>query len=206
MGFFYTFIFSKKEKMKTYLILIFLTVSYSSFAQEDLKKLNSLHDQFDNIYRTSTSYQEYKVISKERFQKLKLNVLDSIKNHKDIISNKESLYINETQKTKTLQNQLNKIKLERDEALLKEDSILLFGMPLKKTSYNLILWSIIIILLIGLVYFIFKFFRSNILTKEAQNNLSDVEEEFNIHRKKSLEREQKLRRQLQDEINKQRNV
>jgi hypothetical protein len=53
-----------------------------------------------------------------------------------------------------------------------------------------------------LFYFIFKFSSSNVLTKEAQNSLLDVEQEFEQHRKKSLEREQKLRRQLQDEVNK----
>jgi predicted dithiol-disulfide oxidoreductase (DUF899 family) len=33
----------------------------------------------------------------------------------------------------------------------------------------------------------------------------DVEQEYEQHRKKTLVREQKLRRKLQDEINKQRN-
>ena len=52
----------------------------------------------------------------------------------------------------------------------------------------------------------YKFYNSNTVTKEAQNNLTDVEQEFELHRKKSLEKEQKLRRKLQDEINKQRNA
>ena len=60
-------------------------------------------------------------------------------------------------------------------------------------------------MLLGLSYFIFKFLRSNVLTKEAKNNLIDVEQEFEQHRKNTLQREQKLRRQLQDEINKHRN-
>jgi hypothetical protein len=44
-----------------------------------------------------------------------------------------------------------------------------------------------------------------VLTKEAKANLQEAEEELTLFRKKSLEREQKLRRQLQDEINKNRN-
>ena len=43
------------------------------------------------------------------------------------------------------------------------------------------------------------------IAKQAQDSLLIVEEEFEIHRKNSIEREQKLRRQLQDEINKHRN-
>jgi len=43
------------------------------------------------------------------------------------------------------------------------------------------------------------------LTKRAERNLKDIEIEYEQYRKKALEREQKLRRALQDEINKQRN-
>ncbi len=32
----------------------------------------------------------------------------------------------------------------------------------------------------GLGYFVFKFSKSNVLTKEAQENLEDVEQEFEI--------------------------
>ena len=47
------------------------------------------------------------------------------------------------------------------------------------------------------------------LLKRIKNNIRErtrlTEEEFEEHRKTALEREQKVRRQLQDEINKQKN-
>ena len=52
-----------------------LLASISS-AQETVLEDNSLSGQFDKIYRTSTSYQKYKVISKENFLQLKQGVLD----------------------------------------------------------------------------------------------------------------------------------
>ncbi|MFL0155057.1 hypothetical protein V2714_10940, partial [Tenacibaculum maritimum] len=67
-------------------------------------------------------------------------------------------------------------------------------------------WGVITILFISLFFFIYKFKESSALTKEAKNNLAEIEQEFEEHRKKSLEKEQKIRRQLQDEINKQRGV
>ncbi|KGL61675.1 hypothetical protein [Polaribacter sp. Hel1_85] len=192
--------------MKPYLITLLLSLSITfSFSQETTNKINSLETQFDDIYRTSTSYQVYKVISKERYQKLKLNVLDSLNSSKKIISEKEILLKKEENNIEETKNLLAKTKLELDTAKKKENSISLLGIELSKTTYNLLLWSVIVLLLLGLSYFVFKFFRSNVLTKQALNNLIDVEQEFEQHRKKSLEREQKLRRQLQDEINKQRN-
>jgi uncharacterized protein HemX len=80
--------------------------------------------------------------------------------------------------------------------LAKENSISLLGFQVSKVTYNLVLWLIIIVLALALAFFVFKFSKSHILTKEAKENLETVEEDFENHRKKSLEREQKLRRQL----------
>ena len=192
--------------MKIYILLTALLLSSVSYAQETvIEDNNSIENQFDKIYRTSTTYQVYKVISKDGYQRLKLNVLDSLKFSKKIISEKESLLSSEISSSKETKTLLAETKLELEIALKKENSISVLGMQLSKTTYNLTLWSLIIALLLALSYFIFKFSRSNVLTKEAKNNLVDVEQEFELHRKKTLEREQKLRRQLQDEINKQRN-
>ena len=79
----------------------------------------------------------------------------------------------------------------------------LAGMQLSKTSYNIVMWSIIAGLFVLLLIFIFKFKNSNSVTRTAKNSLADLEQEFEEHRRVALEREQKVRRQLQDEINKQ---
>ena len=192
-----------KLKLTT-LLLLFICI-FSSTAQEIENPPNTLKKQFDDLYRKSTSYQVYKVISKEKYQQLKQNVLDSINTLEAEISKnnnvieKNNIEINKTKK------ELDLTKQNLSSSISRENSIAFFGMQLSKSTYNLLLWSIIILLIAALGYFIFKFSRSNVLTKEAQDNLIEVEQEFETHRKKSLEREQKLRRQLQDEINKQRN-
>ena len=192
--------------MKSILItLLFTLTSLFIFSQEVQQEDTSLNGQFDKIYRTSTTYKIYKVVSKDKYQRLKLNVLDSLKVAKEILIQKESLLKTERENTKKIQNALSKIQLELDSSSKNENSISLFGKQVSKTTYNLTLWSVIALLLISLLYFISKFIKSNVLTKGAQHNLEVVEQEFEQHRKKSLEREQKLRRQLQDEINKQRN-
>lgn len=188
------------------LTLIALLLSSVSFTQETtLKDNNSIENQFEELYKKSSTYQIYKVISKDKYQRLKLNILDSLKNLKETITHKESLLLKEKTNIEETKRLLAKAEIDLNTALKKENSIDVLGIQLSKTAYNLLLWSIIVSLLLGLSYFIFKFFRSNILTKEAQNNLLDIEEEFEQHRKKTLVREQKLRRKLQDEINKQRN-
>ena len=205
MGFFLKFTLQNYTIMKTKIILfLFLSFSFSILSQEpeEVIKDTSIQGQFDEIYRISTTYQVYKVINKDKYQVLKSNVLDSIKKLETQISEKENQLKSERENIKKTKDLLAKTQADLIASNKKENSISLFGLELSKIKYNLLLWSIIVISLLGLFYFIFKFFRSNTLTKEAQNNLLDVEQEFEEHRKKSLEREQKLRRQLQDEINK----
>ena len=76
------------------------------------------------------------------------------------------------------------------------------GMQVAKATYNFILWTVITGLLMMLLFFIYKFRNSNILTQEARTSLSELELEYEDHRRRALEREQKISRQLQDEINK----
>lgn len=187
----------------TFLLLLLTQVTFSQ--QDSIPESNSLENQFDKIYRTSTTYQTYKVIGRDRFLELKKNVLDSLQKATSEISEKQQLLIAERNNVKELNAELDKTREELAKTQEKENSISLFGAQLNKTTYNLILWLIIISLALALAFFVFKFSRSNVLTKKAQDDLVDVEQEFEMHRKKSLEREQKLRRQLQDEINKQRN-
>lgn len=211
MGFFITFILlitpNKNKNMKLRVLTLFaLLLSSVSFTQETtFEDTNSIENQFEELYKKSSTYQVYKVISKDKYQRLKLNILDSLKDLKETIAHKESLLLKEKSNIEETKKLLTQTEIDLNISLKKESSIDILGIKLSKVVYNLLLWGIIVLLLLGLSYFIFKFFKSNVLTKEAQNNLVDVEQEFEQHRKKTLVREQKLRRKLQDEINKQRN-
>tara|TARA_R110002072_G_scaffold110112_1_gene237563 strand:+ start:111 stop:692 length:582 start_codon:yes stop_codon:yes gene_type:complete len=187
-----------------YLLILLLLISTVAVSQETKKDTLTIEEQFDRIYRISSSYQEYKVIRKTTYQGLKTNVLDSIK-----IIDKELQLKNIH--NNVLNDSLQEVKkvleiLETDMKLLitEKNSISFLGIQLKKSTYTIIVWSIILLLIIALLYFIYQYKNSYSVTSEAKSNLSEAEEELAIYKKKSLEREQKLRRQLQDEINKQR--
>jgi hypothetical protein len=187
-----------------YLLILLLLISTVAVSQETKKDTLTIEEQFDRIYRISSSYQEYKVIRKTTYQGLKTNVLDSIKiidkelQQKNIHNNVLNDSLQEVKKVLEI--------LETDMKLLitEKNSISFLGIQLKKSTYTIIVWSIILLLIIALLYFIYQYKNSYSVTSEAKSNLSEAEEELAIYKKKSLEREQKLRRQLQDEINKQR--
>lgn len=191
-------------KVNLHLLFFLLTVSFS-FSQETTKKALSIEKQFDEIYRKSNSYEAYKIIKKEYYQRLKLNTMDTLEYANNKISEKEQLLFIQKNKMKKNKLLITKTTLDLKRSLERENSISFFGIDVTKTFYNLLLWSIILFLLIYLAFYVVKFTRNNKLRKKAQTELTGLENEFEVFRKKSLQREQKLRRQLQDEINKQRN-
>lgn len=186
------------------LLLVFL-FSANVFAQQATDTL-SIPEKFDRIYRTSSSYQEYKVIGKTRFQELKKEVSDSLSNLKSEIQSKNQLIRVQKDSIQQIKEVAEIVEGDYRQMVAQKDSIQFLGIEFSKSTYNLIVWSLIGLLLILLLYFIYQFKNSNVITVKSKTELQELEEEFAIHKKKSLEREQKLRRQLQDEINKQRGV
>ena len=194
-----------KMKLQLSLITALLFISIS-FAQKtkDTEEI-SIRGEFDRLYRVSTNYKGYKVINKEKFLDLKQQVLDSSKASQNLLIEKINLLKASELDNKKNLDVLTRTELTLETALQKENSISLFGIQLSKFIYNLLLWTLVSLLLILVLYLSFKFQKNNFITKRAAQNLKDVEHEYEQHRKKALEREQKLRRTLQDEINKQRN-
>ena len=103
---------------------------------------------------------------------------------------------------KSLNEKLSETTNNLSSVTEEKDSMSILGILIAKATYNVILWTLIAALLLFLLFFIYKFRNSNILTQEAKTNLSELEVEYEEHRRRALEREQKISRQYQDEINK----
>ncbi|MGC1515275.1 MAG: tRNA (guanine-N1)-methyltransferase [Maribacter sp.] len=199
---------------KALLLLAFLLVSTYQYAQEteeDDDKLSldngPISDQFDYVAKRSGNYRadgvRYEVVKETNLFKIRKNVLDSIAAmNKKTAELKATIAEHETTIT-SLNNKLEETTTNLTEVSEEKDSISFLGIPVSKGTYNFILWTIIggLFLILGL--FIYRFRNSNILTQEAKKNLAELEVEYEDHRRRALEREQKISRQLQDEINKQ---
>ena len=107
---------------------------------------------------------------------------------------------------KNVNEVLGILDLDMKLLITKKNSISFLGIQLNKSTYTITVWSIILLLIIALFYFIYQYKNSYQIILHAKKNVLEAENELANNKKKSLEREQKLRRQLQDEINKQRGV
>ncbi|WP_204345471.1 tRNA (guanine-N1)-methyltransferase [Psychroserpens algicola] len=198
-----------KTLLLTTITVFSLSSTWAQTSGDDEKlSLNSgtIDNQFEYVIRRSNSWQDYKTVKKTWLYALKAHTIDSLKAvHKDL-KDTQAIVDTQAKEIEDLKANLSNTKVELDNTIAEKDSIKLFGMPMTKPNYSMILWSIVGVLSALLLFFIYKYRNSNAVTKQAKKSLAETEEEFEEHRRVALEREQKVRRQLQDEINKQKNA
>ena len=194
----------KHIKLLTTITFLLCAFTYAQESEPE-RKLDSgtIENQFDYIIEKSNRYQDYKVVKRTWLDRLKRVVDDSLNVvKKELIETKKVLSEKES-KIITLTNSLDTTNQNVTNLNNQKDSMSFFGMLISKPLYNTILWSIIGVLMAALVIYILRFSRSNSITNESNSKFTLLEEEYEGHRQRSLEREQQLRRKLQDEINKQ---
>lgn len=166
----------------------------------------TLKSQYDYLIDESNDYQEYKVIKKVWTSKFERSLKDSLDAFAQSKKEAAELAKSQVEKINALKAQLAGTQDSLATVNEEKNSIKLLGAPMEKSAYKTTMWSTIGVLVLLALILIFKFRSSNAASSLAKRNLTDVEEEFQEYKKRSLEREQKLRRELQDEINKQRGV
>jgi hypothetical protein len=190
-----------KMSRKTFLlfVLVFASFSWKSNSQEDKDSINSrfLSQQFDYLMEKSEDYKKYHVIPTEWVKIVKSNTLDSLSTSKE----------KEVKQVVLLNNQGDKIAMLKERILALEaknkdvQSNFLFGLPIDKTTHSLATYVLIFLLIASMMVFYIKNKKSKNVTSKVKMDLKELEEEFENHRRTAIEREQKVRRQLQDLIN-----
>jgi cytochrome c-type biogenesis protein CcmH/NrfF len=199
------------KHLRALLTLALLIPLVTLTAQEDDTPVSgnqSLKEQFEELERKSTNYRSgngvpYEVIKLSGLNELKANIFDTIGTANKTIKDLSATITANTSEIESLNSKLQETTNKLNEVTEEKDSISFFGALISKGTYNFILWSIIFGLLLLLLFFIYRFRNSNFLTQQAKSALAELEEEYENHRRRALEREQKISRQLQDELNKQ---
>jgi preprotein translocase subunit SecF len=193
-------------KKLLYLVFLFsITLSAQNKAVTVTKSLNegTIENQFDYLIKKSNRYQTFKVVKWTWLNQLKKSVGDSLVSLRKDLNTTKSILSEKQNEINTLTNSLDTTNKNVTTLNNEKDNINFFGALISKGLYNTILWSIIALLILALITYILRFNRSNSITKESNDSFVELEREYEGHRQRSLDREQQLRRKLQDEINKQ---
>lgn len=190
------------SKFVIFIVLLFnLIFSMQSKAESPLDTLN-ITSKIDYIIDNSNKYKEFKVVNKQWLWDLKSQISDSLSIQSSNISKTTSLINAQQKEIETLKETIVTTNTTLETSNSEKDKISLVGISLLKGTYNTIMFSTILLMLVLLLSYIFRFKTSNKSTLETKKNYSTLELDFEQFKKNSLEKEQKLKRQLQDEINK----
>lgn len=181
------------------LLLLLIGIESLVIAQ-DKGSLNSgtIDSQFDYIYNVSNNFQEYKVVKRTSLDQLKSNILDSMSTMRQEVLDLKTQISSQKDSIGRINTVLLQAEVEKAEAIEAKDNFSFLGMPIHKGVYSSMMWIIVAILGLALAFFSMQYMRSFKKIKKAQNDLAEVQEEFDSHRKNTLDRERKLKRELID--------
>ncbi|WP_140937363.1 hypothetical protein [Sphingobacterium lumbrici] len=183
----------------TFLLLISTAFGQKINLQEALTK-SSIDSQFYYLNMLSRSQDvDFKVIRKTNLERIRQNTRDTLNSlHTEILELKNSsssaVTANKdlTDSVQNLQTQLNVEKL-------KTDNISFLGVNFSKSGYHTLVWLLIIVLTIAFIATLFAFRKAKVDTVASKRNAEEFQEELHAYKKKALEKEQQLKRQLLDE-------
>ena len=179
------------------------TVQTTAAPVEEAKP-TTLEGVFQQLIDRSGAWQNFKMLDRGKLAAFQRSMTDSINGvRSQLVAEKQKVKENEAT-IKELNDKITEIQAALDQTKDQKDSVNFFGALVSKGLYNTIMWGIVLALASLLVLYIYKFSNGNVVTKKSINDLNELQEEYENYRKAAIEREQKVRRQLQDEINKHR--
>jgi len=151
-----------------------------------------LEAQLDYIHENTRIYNDFRAIREDIFQKLRRNVKDTLNATKLEVEELNSRLTEKKFLNESLNTDLTRTKNEKDEAIRNRDRLSFIGIQMNKTLYSSVMWFIILGLAALAILMVMLFRRSNLVTKKVKKELQVSQEDFELYRKSSREKYEKL--------------
>jgi hypothetical protein len=190
----------------TWVVLILMLTTSLSFlhAQANAEKpsldKSSIEGQFTYVYQQSSDFEDYKMVKKWWITRLKTHVLDTMKLIEGQLLATQKMMVTKDARIDSLNKALASNNANLGSAMKEKNTLHFLGIPMDKTAYNSILWTIIAGLTAALVIFILMYKRNHVVTNQTRTDLEDVKAEFESFRKRALEREEGIVRKYHNEL------
>ena len=190
---------------KSFLSTIILLVSFNGFSQsltlqQKLQSNLDIQSQFQVLLSQSKGIDaDFKAIRKSNIEIIQKNVSDSISKYTKEIASLKSNSSSSAATVTSLRDSLQATQSALNIETAKKDSIDFLGINFSKGSYHSLVWIIIGVLALALFIILASFRKAKVDAVEHQKTADEVQNEFQAYKKKAMETEQKLKRQLLDE-------
>ena len=183
---------------KYYILLILLFISNLIQAQTDEDSIPSIVDQYDKLIEESSSYKEYQMIKEKDVEAYRQELVANKDSLEDMIDTFKEEKSELKANIEGLQSDLERTERNLEELQEATDSIGFFGMRLGKTTYHVIVWSIIGLLVVIAILLFINYRRSNVITKATKESMKNLEVEYEEYRRNAIEKQQQQGRQILD--------
>ncbi len=161
-------------------------------AMPDILINNSIKEQLNYLEEHTRIYENYRAIREDMFQKIKLNVSDTVlaaKNKITGLNNKTSKLFLSIDSLKTT---LAGTKTSLEEMTRTKDSIRVIGLEVNKSAYNKVMWTLLAGLVAVLILGFLAFKRNLSIIINTKKEFQEVKNEFETYKKTSREAREKL--------------
>jgi hypothetical protein len=161
----------------------------------------SLNGQYQFLLSRSRSVNGYKLVNPFRLTAVWKSAMDSVAGAKSELSKAKAKITAQADTINTLRATVKGTELEVQDTNSKIDEINILGLSLSKGTYNIIVWSMILILGLGLFIVIARSGKNIDEAKHRAQLYDEITAEYQNYKAKASEKERKLARELQDERN-----
>lgn len=187
--------------MKKPIIFLLICLAGAGVTAQDTEgqaqEPQNLNEQFKQLKDNSETFKSYKVIKETELNAFWKTVQDSVGNKEQRLSDAQNLIDVQEKELAELRGVIK----EKDEQLAEKEHagthITVMGIDFLKDSYILINVVIISLLLIAMAILLYKFKDNNRIARKKTNDYERLDNEFENYKRNALEKQMKLRRDLQ---------
>ncbi|MFP5080387.1 hypothetical protein [Pedobacter sp. JCM 36344] len=186
----------------TALILLNLNLTAQTKSRDSVVADPSLKGQYELMLSKSKTLNGYILINPSRLTQFWKSVRDTIKTEKTRSTTAQQKIVSLEKGVSGLKSEISGTESSLAATNARMDQISFLGIDFLKSSYNLFVWTIIIVLALLLTV---VFMRSAKSVQEARYRsglYEDISQEYQAYKVKANDKEKKLARELQDERNK----
>lgn len=161
----------------------------------------SLQEQFVFLKEESSTYKDKKIIREARLNRFWVNVKDSLAQVQQQLTATQTKVNTQGEEIGSLNEKLDLQQQAVDDSEHASTHISVLGIDMLKSNFLSFFWITASVLILLLLVALYQYRNSKQVTSKTQYNLRAIQRELEDFRKKSLEKERKLRRELQTERN-----
>jgi hypothetical protein len=166
------------------------------YAETPASTDKSLAGQYQYVMSKTYHYQQPMIAA------LWKNINDTLKQTRKTLREVQAKLNTQTQSVNNLQNDVKTKDQSLNDANARRDEVSLLGLSLSKSTYNLVMWGLVIGMAAVLVIVILKTAGAGREAKYRTKLFDELSEEFQAYKVKANDKEKKLARELQTERNK----